>query len=241
MTELNIRLSPDHDIKQLASIYARDNIVRIENLFPHDLADQIHSVLEQFTPWHMVHSDDKGMHQYYSPEDWNARPHQERQQLLNDTLRRAKDGFAYTYLCYPMISAYLEQKDPGWPLHRMTEFLNSEEMLGFVKTITNETGACKIDGQATFYARGHFLNTHDDTGHDAKRRAAYVMGFSKGWRTDWGGHLLFLDDQDIKRGFAPSFNSLTLFKVPRTHIVTQVANFAGAGRYSITGWLHDGP
>ena len=138
-----------------------------------------------------------------------------------------------------MISAYLEGRDPDWPLHAMTEFLNTPEFHCFVKTITGEPSVKKLDAQATLYGRGHFLNLHDDTGTSAERRAAYVMGFSKSWRPDWGGQLLFMDEDKIQRGFSPSFNSLTLFKTPRPHIVTQVANFAGLGRYSITGWLRD--
>lgn len=237
MSVLDLKLSPNHDIDTYALNYAKHGMVRIENLFPDEIAHAIYEALEKSTPWHVVHSNENGMHKYYTPEVWNGIPNHERQRTVTDVMKRAKDGFAYYYLYYPMIRAYVESKDPGWPLHAMTEFLNSHEMLSFVKSITAEPNAEKLNAQATFYARGHFLNTHDDTGHDSNRLAAYVMGFSQNWRADWGGHLLFLDEDKVQTGFAPSFNSLTLFKVPRQHIVTQVTNFAGAGRYSITGWL----
>jgi len=125
--------------------------------------------------------------------------------------------------------------------HALTEFLNSPEFMDFTKTITDEAEVIKIDGQATLYGPGHFLNAHDDAGDIKERRVAYVMGFSKGWSRDWGGQLLFLDGNDVTRGFSPSFNTLSLFKVPREHVVTQVTNFAGAGRYSVTGWLRTDP
>jgi len=239
LDKLEIRLNPDHDIENYKRVYAEDGLIRIQNLFPTETAEAIHKVLLEQTPWHMVHSDAEGKHQYYSPDQWNRIPNQERMKRLGETFGRAKDGFAYNYLFYPMIRAYLESRDPAWPLHAMTEYLNSEDMLNFVKTITGNPQSRKLDGQATFYARGHFLNAHDDTGHNAERQAAYVMGFSKDWRVDWGGHLLFLKDGDVEKGFVPSFNTMTLFRVPRDHIVTQVTNFAGAGRYSITGWLRD--
>ncbi len=238
---MELGLNPHHNVEALARKYAEDGIVRVENLFPQETAEAIYQLLANRTPWHLVHSDASGKHCYYRPEEWAEKPQPEKKRILTDTMERAVDGFAYLYLCYPMIRAYLEKRDQDWPLHQMTEFLNTPEMLDFTRTITGESTVIKHDAQATLYARGHFLNVHDDTGDSAERRAAYVMGFTKNWRLDWGGNLLFLDDGEIGRGFVPSFNTLTLFKVPRQHIVTQVSNFAGAGRFSITGWLRDDP
>ena len=233
-------LADHHDVAALAETYAREGAVRVEKLFPDEIAQNIANILETQTPWRMVHSNLDGAHKVYTPQEWQALSQMQQKQIVKDTLMQARDGFAYLYSCFPMIDAYLAGENPDWPLHAMSEFLNTPQMHNFVKTITNEPSVKKLDCQATLYGRGHFLNTHDDTGTDAERRAAYVMGFSKDWHIDWGGQLLFLDHAgDIERGFNPSFNSLTLFKTPRPHIVTQVTNFAGRGRYSITGWLRD--
>jgi len=234
---MELTLASRSDIDALKDRYNRDGVVRIDNLFAPDVADAIHSVLLRGTPWHIVHSDKAGDAITYSPKEWRDVEPSARRQALSDMLGRARDGFAYFYSCYPMIDSYLAGDDPEWPLHRMTEFLNSPEMHNFVKTITGESEVRKLDAQATLYARGHFLNEHDDTGTEAERRAAYVMGFTKDWRADWGGQLIFLEDGRVIDGFSPSFNTMTIFKVPRRHIVTQVTNFAGLGRYSITGWL----
>lgn len=241
MSDLTLSLNPSHDVQAYADIYARDGMIRIDNLFPAETAEAIYRVLTAATPWRIVHSDAAGKHKYYAPQAWKTLSQEDRKTIIKQVLTQARNGFAYLYTCYPMIDAYIAGEDPGWPLHAMTEFLNTPEMLKFTKAITNEPTAIKHDAQATLYSPGHFLNTHNDTGDNAERRAAYVMGFTKNWRTDWGGQLLFLDGQDTTSGFCPSFNTLSLFKVPRQHIVTQVTNFAGAGRYSITGWLRDDP
>lgn len=238
---MEIHLNPDHDVAAYAREYAKQGRIRINNLFPDDVAEAIYQILTQGTPWRMVHSDAQGKHKYYTPQEWQSKPPQDRQQIIQSVLSQARDGFAYLYSCYPMIDTYVAGEDPDWPLHRMTEFLNSPEMLDFTKTITNEPSVIKHDAQATLYAPGHFLNVHNDTGDNAERRAAYVMGFTKNWKVDWGGQLLFLDGDNTKFGLSPSFNSLSMFRVPCDHIVTQVTNFAGAGRYSITGWLRDDP
>jgi len=234
---LEITLNPDHDLDALRAVYARDGVVQIRNFFPDAVADAIYDILTHHTPWQVVHSDAKGAHQTYRPEAWTSLDPALRKQRLTDVLTRARDGFAYFYSCYPMIDAYLAGQDPHWPLHQLTEFLNSPEMHHLVKTITDEPEVRKLDAQATLYSRGHFLNEHDDTGTKAERRAAYVMGFTKGWRVDWGGQLLFTSGDRIDSGLSPSFNTLNLFRVPRSHVVTQVTNFAGRGRYSVTGWL----
>ena len=240
MSDITLKLN-SHDIEALRDEYAREGVVRVENLFPSDVAEAIYQVLLRGTPWRVVHSDAQGSHKYYRGEEWHGLAPEQRQKTLQGVLQKARDGFAYLYSCYPMVDALLAGDDPNWPLHELTEFLNSPEFMDFTKTITNEADVIKIDGQATLYAPGHFLNTHDDAGEIKERRVAYVMGFSKNWSRDWGGQLLFLDGDDVTRGFSPSFNTLSLFKVPREHIVTQVTNFAGAGRYSVTGWLRTDP
>ena len=240
MSDITLKLN-SHDIEALRDEYAREGVVRVENLFPSDVAEAIYQVLLRGTPWRVVHSDAQGSHKYYRGEEWHGLAPEQRQKTLQGVLQKARDGFAYLYSCYPMVDALLAGDDPNWPLHELTEFLNSPEFMDFTKTITNEADVIKIDGQATLYAPGHFLNTHDDAGDIKERRVAYVMGFSKNWSRDWGGQLLFLDGDDVTCGFSPSFNTLSLFKVPREHIVTQVTNFAGAGRYSVTGWLRTDP
>lgn len=242
MAELQLRLNPKLDAQALRTAYHKNNYVRIDNIFPDDIAESIYHVLAKQTPWRIVHSDENGKHKYYQQNEWKALGQAAQQQIYKDVHRRATNGFAYLYYVYPMIDALIDGLDPDWPLHAMTEYLNTDEFRDFVKTVTDEPSVIKLDAQATFYGRGHFLNTHDDTGDDKERRAAYVLGFCKDWRPDWGGQLLFLDDAgNVSEGFTPSFNSLTMFKVPTTHIVTQVSSFAGGPRFSIVGWLRDDP
>ncbi len=240
MPNLFLELRNDHDVDQYKSNFERDGFVRINRLFSDELAEQIHAVLENKTPWHLVHSTPDHTHQYYHPNVWNAKAAAERAEVFKQVSTQARDGFSYLYTCYPMIQAYLKGQDPEWPLHAMTEFLNTHEVLEFVKDITGEPECDRLDCQATKYSQGHFLNTHYD--HDAgslsNRKVAYVMSFTKDWPANWGGQLLMLDDEDtVLSGFTPTFNSLTLFKVPKRHLVTQVSSFAGHSRYSITGWL----
>jgi SM-20-related protein len=64
------------------------------------------------------------------------------------------------------------------------------------------------------------------------------MNFTPAWKSDWGGLLQFIDeDGHVAEAYAPAFNALNILRVPQKHAVSYVTPFAGAGRYSITGWL----
>ena len=67
---------------------------------------------------------------------------------------------------------------------------------------------------------------------------AYVLNMTPQWRWDWGGALLFSDRPGhVSEGYLPAFNALNIFAVPQPHLVEFVSPFAGAQRYSITGWF----
>ena len=70
---------------------------------------------------------------------------------------------------------------------------------------------------------------------------AYVLNLAiDDWHPDWGGYLLFLDEEgDIAAGYRPRFNALNLFAVPQSHAVSYVPPFAPKVRLALTGWLSD--
>jgi Rps23 Pro-64 3,4-dihydroxylase Tpa1-like proline 4-hydroxylase len=110
-------------------------------------------------------------------------------------------------------------------------------MLDLVRRVTGRGDINATSIQATRYRPGHFLNQHDDH-NDRRRAAAYVLNMTPHWRWDWGGALLFSDRPGhISEGFLPAFNALNMFAVPQEHQVGFVSPFAGAHRYSITGWF----
>ncbi|MDO9223760.1 MAG: 2OG-Fe(II) oxygenase family protein [Caulobacter sp.] len=237
-----LRLNPALNPADYAEAFQRDGYVRIPEIFEPDTADAIAMMLEQGTPWIPVISDAKGREEPITREIAERLGPAGVQERLKALMAQAREGFAYSYLHYPMLSAYLQGQHPGHPLHVVTEYMNGREFLDFGQAVIGHPHIVKADVQASFYRPGDFLNLHDDLGDIAERRAAYTLGFARRWRPDWGGQLLIHDAQGgIARGFAPSFNAMTLFKVPTWHSVAPVASFAGGPRLSITGWLRDDP
>ncbi|MEQ8433914.1 MAG: 2OG-Fe(II) oxygenase family protein [Oceanicaulis sp.] len=247
MAEINLHLNPALKAEDYAQIYARDGLVRVENVLPEPAAQAIADVLARSTPWRLVfpEPDPAGGHEKIvtlTRADMQALGPAGLQQRLGPVMERARDNYGFLYFAYPMISAYMKGEDPGHPLHRLTEFLNSTEFLEFGRKVIGADKITKADAQATFYNRGHFLTRHTDEGHDRERRAAYTFGFTPKWEPDWGGLLMFLDDSlEVSRGLLPRFNMLSLFDGTRVHTVSPVSPFAGGPRLQITGWLRDDP
>lgn len=244
---LDLQLNPDLDPRTYAEIYARDGLVQIPGILPPDVAEAIYAMLASEVQWRLVFPspDDASRASYgnvvsLTQQDMQSMGQTGVRDLLGRVLARARENYGFLYSAYPMIQAYTSGDDPGHPIHRLTEFLNSEAFLEFGSQVIGAERITKADAQATLYAPGNFLTRHTDEGMQLERRAAYTFGFTPNWQTDWGGLLMLLDDnQDVERALMPRFNVLTLFNGTKIHSVSAVSQFAGGGRYQITGWLQD--
>lgn len=233
-------LNPEIDLAAHARAYRENGMVQIPNIFEGPSAEAIYNMLRSGMPWRhlLTDSNDKPIH--FSEAEWAGLDPQRRADLMRDATMRAAGNRGFHYFTYPMIEAYLRGWEQGHPIHQATELINSPTFLDLGRIVTGVDGITKADAHACQYSPGHYLTRHVDEGEDRERRAAYVLGFTKGWQPDWGGLLLFLkDNQDIERGFLPRFNNLTIFDIKYLHTVTQISTFAGAPRLTITGWFRD--
>jgi SM-20-related protein len=227
------------DVRAHAAAYARHGIVRINNVFAPNAAEAVARVLETRMSWQLaLWEGTDPLSSSYDADRLSALGQTAVKDRITAVLERAKTGYAYLYLNYPMIESYIRGKDPGHPIHDVSEFLNGADFLHLIREVTGRQDILKAEASATFYRPGDFLTLHDDGATDvAHRVCAYTLGFTRSWRPDWGGQLLLHDQEgDIASGFAPAFNCLTLFTVPRAHSVAQVASYAAGSRLSVVGW-----
>ena len=241
-----LRLNSNLDVEKYTKMYSEGELVRIENIFPDDIALEIETMLKTSMNWRLMFAepDDTspdGINVVrLTKDDIKKMNPQEFQARIQGVMDRATKSLGYLYNSYPMIEAYHSKWDPGHPIHTLTEFLNSAEFLEFGRRIIGVPNVTKVDAQATLYSRGDFLTRHVDHGFDNDRRAAYTFGFTKQWNSDWGGLLMLLTRKgQVTETFIPSFNVLTLFNGRNIHAVSSVSAFAGAGRLQLTGWLLD--
>ena len=235
-----IQLNPRLDPRDYAAAYARDGMVQVPDLLEEASAEWLELALEHDTAWRLSLKTPEGG-KLLSPQEMQTLGRDAIGAKMQKALAEGRDGFSFLYLAYPIITTLLTGEDEGHATHALLQFFNDIPFTTFAKAVTGETSVTKIDAQATWFRPGDFLTQHDDTGV-GERRAAYTLGLSRDWRSDWGGQLLFHDTNgDIERGFKPGFNVWTVFKTPRQHSVAPVAAYAGGKRRSITGWLRDDP
>ena len=239
-TPATLFLNPELDLDAYAQAYKEKGLVQIPDFFEPPTADAIHTMLSGAFPWRLLMTDPNDEPLHYAPEEWDGLSQDQRTSLIREVHTRAAENRGFLYHTYPMIEAYLRGWEKGHPIHQVTELINSPTFLDLGRIVTGVGGITKADAHACRYQPGHYLTRHIDEGADRERRAAYVLGFTKGWQPDWGGLLLFLkDNQDIDFGFLPRFNNLTIFDIKYLHTVTQVSSFAQLPRLTITGWFRD--
>jgi hypothetical protein len=228
------------DPETLAADYAAKGRIRIEPFLSAESAAALADHLQQRTDWRLAL---KGENDQVFEFDTAARAAMSAEQgrALEKLAAPDRPGFRYLY---DRIWAVGEKqpRDEGTLLAAFADFLRSEPVLDLLRRITGAADIAFADAQATRYAPGHFLTIHDDAEQGRVRRVAYVLGLTRGWRTEWGGLLMFHDRLgDVVEAWRPRFNALTLFTVPQLHSVSAVVPFAPKPRHSISGWLIAAP
>ena len=149
----------------------------------------------------------------------------------------AQAQFGYMYKNYPVYDL-VQSGNCSDLMKDFLEFLNSKPLLDTIRRISGFQDIDYADAQATRYDPGHFLTSHDDTVAGKNRLAAYVFNLTPNWHPDWGGNLMFYDNQKtVIDTFVPQFNSLSLFAIGTQHGVSMVTPYASSSRFAITGWF----
>lgn len=224
-------------IAAAAQDFASHGFARLEGALGGEAAGVLHDYLAGPAEWWRVVNQGEKV--------WDLGPESIRQleasgdgALLEAAHAGAREGFQFLYDSLRISEASEERRKLARPVDRLLDALNSAEWLEVFRQITGAAAIARADGQATRYLPGHFLTAHDDDVEGKQRLAAYVLGLTPRWRTEWGGLLMFHEaNGDVTRALLPRFDCIHLFAVPRLHSVSPVAPFAGAARYSVTGWL----
>lgn len=241
MSPDRFEFSPTLDVEAAARSFQDRGRVRIADVLRREDADALHACLSREVPWRLAYNrGDQAL--LVDPAVARGAGPAQQQQLTQEIITGARQGFQYAYYSYPMVTAYLGGSDPGLLLHALLEWLTGPVVLETIRRVTGIDSLRKCDGQATCYLPGHFLTQHDDRGTGSEgRRVGYVLSLTQQWHPDWGGLLNFLaeDGREVEASWVPGYNTLALFRVPVLHSVGYVAPFARQARFAITGWFRD--
>ncbi len=231
-------LNPDLDRAALAAEFARDGRLRVDNILAPEVAEKIREYCLSEVPFeYLSHVD--GRNVAIPAEKLQKLSEAELADLQNKIFTAAAGGAGFFYCGYMLEHKKGDDESEALNyLHSVFDFLNSEEMLGFISEVSGRDDLKSADAQYTRYTHGQFLTRHRDDVGDQERRLAYVFSFSKNWHPDWGGLLQFFEDDGTPRDtWTPTFNSMSLFDIGHVHSVSYVTPFAPEPRLSLTGWF----
>lgn len=233
-----LRLDQGLEPEAYAPVFRRFGRLHVPGLLKPEDAVRLHKGVAEADGWRRAIHLGPGQDYDMPMAELEAMAPGERADLEARVHTSATDAFRYMFDTVRISQDTLNGLDVAPALAQARDFLNSDAFLVFVRRMTGDDRIVYADSMATRYTPGHFLTAHDDEAPGRDRLFAYVLNLTARWRADWGGMLLFLDDEDhVAEGYMPAFNSLNIFKVPQRHAVSIVAPFAGEPRLSITGWL----
>lgn len=219
-------LTDQFDFAGFQSRFAQKGRVRLEGALPADHALRAHQALEQETPWELHLVTKEGKPDVISREALNILPADLIQTRLQDAAERAQTGLSYLRLGLDLMAADTIALAP------LADLLKSEAFAAFCGDLTALSGLELTDLAAVCYRNGDFFTRHTDT----SARLCFEWNFTQGWRSDWGGQMLFHSPSgDIEGGIMPRLNDLALFSGDQPRSVASVAPYAGGPRFSITG------
>jgi hypothetical protein len=230
-----IALSPDLDVETLARAFASGGQrLHIPEILVPAAADAIEAVLAGERRWKTTVA--AGGTFLELPLAGRLAEDPAKQGWLDEA---AVDGTSpLTQYIFDTRRLTADQGGSGDAADAVLDWLNSPAFITFARAVTGDDRIDLADAQASRYRPGHVLTSHNDVSPGKNRLYGYVLNFSRDWRADWGGNLVFYGpDGHIEHGWVPAFNALNLFVVPTRHAVTQVASFAPRDRLSIVGWL----
>lgn len=210
--------------------------VHISGVLDETTATRLYDAMK-IADWRLALNGDKDAYDF-SATDVSAMNPAQQEQVLQVVHAKAGGGFQYLFDTHRISDEYDAGRITTGALAEFYVALNKQSMLAFMRDITGEARIAYLDAQATRYRAGHFLTQHDDDIEGKDRLFGFVFNLTPAWRADWGGLLMFIDDQGhISEAFTPAWNALNILKVPQAHAVTMVAPIACGFRYSITGWM----
>ena len=233
-------INPRLDRVSLRTKFDADGRLGVDQFLCGDAAQLLYDNLRERSEWKEVLNSGDKLIELDRTTQQKLTP-AKRDELAQAVYAQAREEFQYRYESIRVTDDSVERAATNDILAKFAEWMSAGEAREFLGDITGLEDIEFADAQATAYSPGHFLTGHDDDFAGKNRLAAYVFNLCPIWRTEWGGLLIFHEENKGINGFAPGFNRLNIFKVPQMHSVTEVTRSAPYRRYAITGWLRTRP
>jgi len=202
---LNGRLQPE----AYRPVFRAHRRLHIPDILEPTSAAALHGRLEASPDWTRSFHVEGGKDVDIRVEELDALTPEERAAFEQTQVASTTDGIAYIFDSI-RITAGLQDGRPGAAnFMDVQRFVNSPDFLTFMIRLTGDDRIAFADVMATRYLRGHFASGHVDKITGQQRLYAYVLNLTPQWLVDWGGILMFHDeDGHVAEGYTPDRKSV---------------------------------
>ena len=159
-----------------------------------------------------------------------------RKELMQRLFLQAREGFQYLRFECPT-DEIPDAKDPK-ALTDADVFFKSNDFRDFLRAVSGEKDGEPRGLHARWLNREKFMADSALAANRPDCKLYFSMDVTRTWRPNWGGQLMFLDDDgEIEEAWAPAFNRLNIYSGSARHFINYVAPYEGGLALSICGRL----
>jgi len=232
-------INPNLDKEAILEEFTNNRVVVIQDYLRDDVAERIHQYLteEMPTDWWRVSTAPK----FNGEDGFDLVPNSEEfsEQIKENylhSLNAFKDGH-FSYCFHRTVKDH--SSDCGCFECDLRKWLTSGESIDFLNDVIDIPVTTTDEVFAAVYLPGDYLSPHVDSPNGS---VGFVYQLTKNWEPQFGGNLHFLnnDTREVERVEVPTFNTLTLFDLPKgvgkLHYVSHVSPGVEELRLTYTGW-----
>jgi len=233
-------LNPNLDTEQIRKDFEQNKVVVIKDFLKPEVAERLHTWFTEEMPkgWWRISSYPK----LDNTDGFDLIPFDDEfsddiERMYTHSINRFKDNeFAYNF--HRTVNDHEDTCDCYECGFR--EALVTEEVLSFLNKATGQRLYTTDEVFGAVYLPGDYLSPHQDSPNGT---LGFVYQLTKNWKAQFGGNLHFMDgpDGNVERVEVPSFNTVTLFDLPKGvgkwHFVSTVSPGVEELRLTYAGWF----
>ena len=232
---MDYHLNPNLDLEALAEGFKKSNRVQVKNALDEKSADALSETIEKMAIWRWVFLD-RNSEWVMSSEQVNQMTERRRKELMQRLFLQAREGFQYLRFECPT-DEIPDAKDPK-ALTDADVFFKSNDFRDFLRAVSGEKDGEPRGLHARWLNREKFMADSALATDRPDCKLYFSMDVTRTWRPNWGGQLMFLDDDgEIEEAWAPAFNRLNIYSASARHFINYVAPYEGGLALSICGRL----
>lgn len=231
-----LNIDAKHDPKALAKTFQETGRISIPNFLTPDDAEKLGETVAKCQLFKFKYNDGNKT-VFVKPMDIREMSDRRTREMGNQIFNAAMSGaFQFAHYACPLDDENVLGRPKLEPFQEVVGFLSGKTMHDFLGAMTGEKLG-SLQSEVQWHKTDSFQTTGDGRKKGENRALGFTLDVTRDWQADWGGLRLFKDTAgDITETIVPSFNRLTVFRVPMKQSISYVTGYAKGVMLSVSGW-----